>query len=145
MIMGITGTRTMPTASQEHMLAKLIKDTRGLTELHHGCCLGADAMSHHYALRYGVPVVIHPPTNARAMAVLRDERDRLVARTYKQRNQAIVDACDWLVALPKHPEWDERSSASGTWQTIRMARKQGRHITIIYGNGGYTEENLLVT
>lgn len=43
--------------------------------------------------------------------------------TYKQRNQKIVNTVDRLIGFPEYPEEHPRSLRSGTWQTIRMAKK----------------------
>lgn len=43
--------------------------------------------------------------------------------TYKQRNQKIVNTINRLIAFPEYREEDPRSIRSGTWQTIRMAKK----------------------
>lgn len=42
---------------------------------------------------------------------------------YKARNQAIVRMSDLLIAFPEYREEDPRSLRSGTWQTIRLAKK----------------------
>lgn len=42
---------------------------------------------------------------------------------YKYRNQAIVDRSTELIGFPEFDEFDPRSKRSGTWQTIRMARR----------------------
>lgn len=46
--------------------------------------------------------------------------------SYEQRNQEIVDYSDKIVGIPEYPERDTRSLRSGTWQTIRMARRAGK-------------------
>lgn len=43
---------------------------------------------------------------------------------YAERNQSIVDVSNILCGLPAYPEFDGRSRRSGTWQTIRMARRR---------------------
>jgi hypothetical protein len=43
-------------------------------------------------------------------------------RTYKDRNQLIVDCSDELFYCAAYEEHDGHSLRSGTWQTIRMAR-----------------------
>jgi predicted Rossmann fold nucleotide-binding protein DprA/Smf involved in DNA uptake len=50
--------------------------------------------------------------------------------TYKDRNQRIVDHSNVLVAFPAHSEDDPRSKRSGTWQTIRMARRAGLEVLV---------------
>jgi hypothetical protein len=43
--------------------------------------------------------------------------------TYKDRNRRIVESCNGLVGFPLYPEKHGKSLRSGTWQTIRMAKK----------------------
>lgn len=47
---------------------------------------------------------------------------------YRKRNQAIVDETAQqsgeLIGYPIYPEQDGRSKRSGTWMTLRMARRQ---------------------
>lgn len=43
--------------------------------------------------------------------------------SYRDRNQELVDRATMLVAYPAFPEVDLRSRRSGTWQTVRMARR----------------------
>ena len=50
--------------------------------------------------------------------------------SYKDRNQAIVDASDELVAFPAFPESHPNARRSGTWQTVRMARRANLPIDI---------------
>jgi hypothetical protein len=45
--------------------------------------------------------------------------------TYADRNLRIVEESDVLAGFPIHPEDDRRSRRSGTWQTVRYARKAG--------------------
>lgn len=46
--------------------------------------------------------------------------------TYEDRNQRIVDMSNRIYGYPRFPENDPRSRRSGTWQTIRMARRAGK-------------------
>lgn len=43
--------------------------------------------------------------------------------TYRDRNLALVRSIDELIGYPLYAEDDVRSRRSGTWQTIRLARK----------------------
>lgn len=43
--------------------------------------------------------------------------------TYKDRNAEIVRRSVMLFGFPAYPEDDPRSARSGSWQTIRMARR----------------------
>jgi len=44
---------------------------------------------------------------------------------YKQRNQKIVDMSSALFYCADYPEEHGKSKRSGTWQTVRLARKKG--------------------
>lgn len=46
--------------------------------------------------------------------------------TYADRNARLVAEADAVFGFPAYPEHDSRSARSGTWQTIRMARKAGK-------------------
>lgn len=46
--------------------------------------------------------------------------------TYADRNAELVSWADVVFGLPAYPEDDPRSLRSGTWQTIRMARRAGK-------------------
>lgn len=45
--------------------------------------------------------------------------------SYADRNSALVAEADWLSGFPAYPEDDPRSARSGSWQTIRLARRAG--------------------
>lgn len=46
--------------------------------------------------------------------------------TYADRNARLVEEGTMVVGFPAYPEDDPRSRRSGTWQTIRYARKAGK-------------------
>lgn len=47
---------------------------------------------------------------------------------YLDRNHAIVDECSVLIAAPRSLTEEQRS---GTWATVRYARKMGRPVVIL--------------
>jgi len=49
-----------------------------------------------------------------------------------ERNRAIVDETDILLAAPLESEEQLRS---GTWATVRYARKQHKTVLVIFPNG----------
>ena len=53
--------------------------------------------------------------------------------SYAERNQALVDAVVVLYAFVGWPEDHPRSLRSGSWQTVRMARRAGKpaHVTVL--------------
>lgn len=110
------------------------------TEFHHGCCVGADANAVECVRRtlHGVIVVGHPcnwPPLQDKEAIATSDQMR-PCRKPLERNRLIVDETEALVACPKGPE----ELRSGTWSTIRYARKIGRPILIIWPNGDVTLE-----
>lgn len=146
MKIGFTGTREGTTDQQRRALIAWAK-TAGVTEFHHGCCLGADEDAFDVFMSAGDlgfarPVIIaHPPANrsmlCRGAEEFSDEKRSPLP--YLERNKCIVDACDVLVACPKEPE----ELRSGTWSTVRYARKQGKKVVIIWADGETTYEESL--
>lgn len=128
MILGVTGTRHPIAPRQASRLVDRIQDP-GVTEVHHGDCVGWDALAHHLALEHGKLIVVHPPDNDRWRAFCAEQyRSRfgrvvvLPPRPFLLRNQDLVDAVDELVAGPTQPHEVMRS---GTWATVRYARRAG--------------------
>ena len=101
----------------------------GLLEFHHGDCVGADAEAHAIADENNAYIVVHPPSNPKSRAFVEGYGVRLLPRPYLERNHAIVDSTDLLIATPKQTFEVRRS---GTWATVRYARDIGRAITILY-------------
>ena len=126
MKVGFTGTQVGMSDSQKEKLEVLLKGLN-ITEFHHGDCIGADAEAHEIANDLGLRIVIHPPTNSskRAYCIPNVLLDR---KPYIERNHDIVDSCDLLVATPKSANEELRS---GTWATIRYARKVNREVRIL--------------
>lgn len=46
--------------------------------------------------------------------------------TYRDRNIYLVQLASEVYGFPSWPEQDQRSARSGTWQTIRLARRAGK-------------------
>ncbi|MAH50157.1 hypothetical protein CMI37_30330 [Candidatus Pacearchaeota archaeon] len=123
---GFTGTRNGMTDYQrdvvEHFLSCLSSDIP--IAIHHGGCVGADEEFHIAARRFTLvcTIIHHRPENTSQQAVgLVYNADR-PARPYLDRNHAIVDESEYLIATPAGMREVMRS---GTWSTIRYARKQG--------------------
>lgn len=134
MRVGFTGTQTGCTDAQREALRRVLSIYR-VEEMHHGDCIGADADAHALAREAGVCVVLHPPTidAKRAFCAMLAGETVHDARPYLDRNHRIVDATEWLVACPKEETgWALRS---GTWATVRYARKRGRVVVIVRPSG----------
>lgn len=106
-------------------------------ELHHGDCIGADAEAHEIARGWGARVAGHPPTDPKKRAFCRFDEER-EPKPYLDRNHDIVDETEWMVAAPGEMEEQLRS---GTWATIRYARKRGRRLIIVHPDGSSAEED----
>jgi hypothetical protein len=135
--LGFTGTRRGMTGAQLDAVDKLIvamTDDDKRTEFHHGGCVGADMDFHMIANEYG-PVIVHPgPDGPLCAKGLRGCPIWLPAKSYLARNRDIVDACDLLIAAPHGPE----EQRSGTWSTVRYARKVGRPVVVVWPDGRET-------
>jgi hypothetical protein len=129
MKIGFTGTQQGMSDRQKRQLAALLTSLKG-TEFHHGDCIGADEEADGIAAQLGLRIVIHPPDNMSKRAFRtrwpnRVEREPL---PYLERNHHIVDETEVLIAGPKSEQEELRS---GTWATVRYARKLGRTIRIL--------------
>lgn len=127
MIIGFTGTQKGMSAYQMHRVEELLKQYHPEC-VHHGDCTGADEQFHNIAVKLGIPVVIHPPENDSKRAFCQSGTI-LAPKDYIARNHDIVDAVDNMIATPF--EFNEQLR-SGTWATIRYARKKNKKIALIY-------------
>ena len=146
MKIGFTGTQYGMTHKQYsaivRLLNKLSKEDE-VTEVHHGDCIGADADMHGLVLMNFENMVnhIHPPTDPKKRDFSLGDEKRIVwyeEKEYIERNHDIVDATDILVATPKDVHEELRS---GTWATIRYARKMNKPIHIVYSDGSVKFED----
>lgn len=129
---GFTGTQRGMTDAQKAALRTYLANFTGC-QWHHGDCVGADSQSHDIAEAAGLVVYLHPPTEKKKRAF----RDVPAARCfpekpYLDRNKDIVTVTAALIAAPAEPEEQLRS---GTWSTVRFARKLGRPIVLILPDG----------
>lgn len=126
---GFTGTRKGLTDKQEAEVIRLLS-ALSPTEFHHGDCLGADAQAHDIAKTLGIRTIIHPPQNPvyRTYCVPSDPSDVWPPREYLARNRDIVDQSDLLVACPGEATEQLRS---GTWATVRYAKKLGKRVVLV--------------
>ena len=111
--------------------------TQGFIHFRHGDCVGADALGHQYASEVGYSIIIHPPNKSRLRAFCQSH-NILPEQEYRERNQAMVNGCDLLLALPNR---NKEVNRSGTWMTVRMARRANLPIVIFYPDGRVVKEN----
>ena len=135
---GFTGTRKGMTKEQMVRVKYHFGDAPAeRITMHLGDCKGADTEAHALADGLGIKLHGHPPDNPRHRSFLRyDVTEEPLP--YLERNHAIVDACNILIATPKEHEEVLRS---GTWATIRYAKAQNKPIVIIYPDGNEQELN----
>ena len=127
---GFTGTRDMLPEERYNSLTDYLKKCL-LTEgayLHHGDCIGSDAMAHMIATTLGYKIHIHPPINESARAFCNGDVMHK-AKDYLDRNKDIVNVSDLLIAMPKNPKMEELKS--GTWSTVRYAKRNDKEVIII--------------
>lgn len=132
MHVGFTGTQQGLTLEQRVELARVLYAYTDGTVFHHGDCIGADDEAHDIARDAGYDIEIHPPINDykrawRRGGILHEPKE------YLDRNHDIVDACDVLIAAPAQVEEVMRS---GTWATVRYARKLGKPVVMIFPKEG---------
>lgn len=140
MIIGVTGTRLHNTTAQLHTFRSfLLENLPDITAIHHGCCIGFDVAAAYMANEFGISQVYHPPLKTDLQGIFKRNGWQGVwckPRTYLERNRDIVDSCDILIAGPKD---DVEEIRSGTWATVRYARKIGREVKILRKMGGWLE------
>ncbi len=132
---GFTGssTKTLPPqrASFTSWVSAHASDFAGFD---HGDCIEADEFAHHIVREFtAARITIHQPESdaKRAFCGGDEYRDPL---PYLDRNKALVDASQALLAMP-HGEEELRS---GTWSTIRYAHKRGKPVIIFWPDGAIT-------
>jgi hypothetical protein len=132
---GFTGPREHPQTHAECLaiddvlsMLRRLPDVKVIT----GGCVGIDEYVAVRATQFGLYVMTILPADR--SAIQPDWHEYCQAyedtyRTYGQRNQRIVDLSDKLVAFPCD---DEKSQPrSGTWMTVRMARRKGIPVEIV--------------
>jgi hypothetical protein len=134
MKVGFTGTQRGLTITQLGVLYTHLKSyfpTSYLGFFHHGDCVGADAEAAKLARGIGYKLYCHPPTNNVKRAFVEcDYYDP--PRPYLIRNRVIVAECDLLIGCPgEHVE----RLRSGTWSTLRYAKKVMKNLCIIFPDG----------
>ena len=130
MRIGFIGSHHGMTPAQERVLRSMLTGHKGAA-LHHGDCVGADAQAHEVACSLGRDVTIHPPVNG-AHRAWKASLDTRTPRPYLSRCKDIVRETDMLIAAPNEAKEQRRS---GTWSTVRFARKLGKPVFVISPDG----------
>lgn len=139
--LGFTGTRDITKLNDNHFenFKEYIRlNKENIIEFHHGCCMGADEWAHKIVREAGIPIVLHPPV---CKDIVMEGLDDLMFEQgilfradeeYIQRDKNIVDAVDELYGMSKSMNELQRS---GTWATIRYAKKTQTPVVIVYPDG----------
>jgi hypothetical protein len=132
-VIGITGTQAGPTSRQKDTLVAVLVGFRegGVVWQHNGDCVGADRYAGLIWKALGGKVHLHPPSNSSKRAFIEADAEE-PAKPYLERNGDIATASDVLVALPSGMTEELRS---GTWSTVRRARKQMKPVIIVWPSG----------
>jgi hypothetical protein len=127
---GFTGTRTGLNESQRNNIIKPLESNinkGNIIEVHHGDCVGADKDFHDICVDFGISqIIIHPPTDNKLRANCKSDFINK-PKPYLDRNKDIVDQTDILIACPQTNIEEQRS---GTWSTVRYARKFNKTILL---------------
>lgn len=126
MIVAFTGTRRGMTRYQHECLFQSLTMLRDeIFAAQHGDCIGSDAQFHTICLAFGIQVEIHPCNIPGLRAHCQHSVAESRPKPPLERNRVLVDTSEVLIAAPFEAEEVLRS---GTWATIRYARKIGRRI-----------------
>ncbi len=132
-----TGTQAGMTHAQRATFYVVLARVTGAGDwIHHGDCIGSDAQAHDAAIEYALNVHIHPCTIPAKRAWCQGASLMSIALPPLDRNRMMVDDCAELIATPRLMVEELRS---GTWATIRYARKCRKPVHIIWPDGTYIE------
>lgn len=127
---GFTGSRSL-TEKDRWILEPAIEAIPDRVVIVTGACVGVDAQIARIATEHRKYVhTIVPADRTRVDPFFVDycvsyEEMPPSSEPYRDRNQRIVDYSNVLIAFPAYKEEHPKSRRSGTWMTVRMARKQG--------------------
>lgn len=136
MRIGFTGTRRGMTTQQREALRTILSAEEPGVFIH-GDCIGADAQAHAIAKELGWSIEIFPCNIETARAhcegdVVHEPRPPL------DRDWDIVNSCEVLLGAPNEPIEVQRS---GTWATVRRARRVDRPRALLWPAGGWIWED----
>jgi hypothetical protein len=132
---GFTGSSTETSTAQRVAFTGWVSaHSRDIDEFDHGDCVKADEFAHAVIREFtNAKIIVHPPTSGRKRAWCNGDVTWF-PKPYLARNKDVVDSGEVLLAMP-HGEEEQRS---GTWSTIRYARKRGKPVVIFWPDGAIT-------
>lgn len=143
MRVGFTGTREGMAIDQWQTFVEKILDFE-MSEWHDGDCVGADTQAHGVVRGFMrevpdfTPKLYGHPCNLSKYRAHNEYDFVHPAKAPLVRNRDIIQASDVIFAAPK--EYAEVFRGSGTWATIRYARRVKRNLYIIWPDGTFTHE-----
>ena len=140
---GFTGTRNGMTDQQKHVVNQILHRLQPEWCVH-GDCIGADTDFHQICvlLRENSPeqfkIRIRPCDITSMRAGNNDYDDEMPVKKPLVRNRDIVTDADLQIGTPSSCKEILRS---GTWATLRQARKTGKPLVIVWPDGAVHWEN----
>jgi len=133
-VIGFTGNRYGITKKQKIAIKNILAEYENMTVMH-GDCVGADSDFHDICVKYRknnpdkkLTIHIFPPTDNKHRAFKNGDLI-MKQKPYLRRNDDILKNSDILIACPI--DKDNEILRSGTWSTIRKARKQNKIIHLL--------------
>lgn len=116
--------------------------TDRINSLHNGGCIGGDEEIAEIAYSFlpRINIILHPGDTPKKWStrVFELASEIFPHRGNLERNRYMVDIATHVLACPREGTEVLRS---GTWATIRYAKKTGKRLTIIYPSGEIEEWN----
>ena len=107
-----------------NLLLEMYENNHSEVCLHHGDCIGVDAEVNKIARALGYYTIAHPCDIEEKRAFSQSD-ETLEPLPPLVRNRIMVDESSFVIACPKQ---DKEILRSGTWATIRYAKKQGKNV-----------------
>jgi len=134
MMIGFTGNRFGLTDDHKYGIKTILDAYQNITVIH-GDCVGADTEFHNLCIEYRnnnpnkqLNIHIYPPDDDKLRGF--NNGDVIMpVKPYLKRNEDIVKKCDVLIACPI--DKNKEVLRSGTWSTIRKARKLNKIIHLL--------------
>jgi len=132
MIIAFTGTQNGMSDRQKRTLRGIMNFFSEDTNLIflHGDCVGADADAHAIVNEFAIDIELFPCDIKEKRAWCKGAKLTHARIPPLKRNDIMAKRCDLLIAAPKSLHEEIRS---GTWATIRYARKYDKSIIILDG------------
>jgi hypothetical protein len=133
--LGFTGTRSINEQDREN-IARVLRapslELESFKAFVTGACIGVDAYVGELMSRWfpqAEHIVVVPADRTRVDSSYLKWANHIINMpkdtSYRDRNTQIVSLSNKLIGFPRYPEQDGASRRSGTWMTIRLARRKG--------------------